>query len=398
MSAYGFVRVIAVLAAVATLLVSGFPIWGDEANAEPVLAGHHDHGDGDRGGRGDKHEKHNKPDKMNATCTLSVPANPLSAAGLATPYQLANGDAQCNEANGDTAAFVEATIIDPATGKLSVYRPLVVDAGTEPAAAPVVPDLPAGAVVGIWFGFQGNNLKLVGPGAEGCVNGLGKSLFGQFAYCNAVPFWAAAANVTAPPLGNAPDGAPCPTVRDFFVVDQDQSDNVSTVYRVTADGRTAQDNAANVGVGGTLVNASDNGLLDRKIDPALGCAPFTAPDLTNPGGPEVPSLALNEIQARQQAAPVALIPLNDPMALRGDMQNLGKVDLYRAGVGQPLALSKADASGTTYCTNLKNVQPARTQALKAQLTAASSPDAGVNLFDFMTARYQASLTELGCPA
>jgi hypothetical protein len=38
---------------------------------------------------------------------------------------------------------------------LSVYRPLVIDRGTQPAAPPVIPALPAGAVVGVWFGFTG---------------------------------------------------------------------------------------------------------------------------------------------------------------------------------------------------------------------------------------------------
>ena len=44
-------------------------------------------------------------------CTLAVPANPLSAQGLATPWQLGDG---CSMANGGTeGAFVEATILAP---------------------------------------------------------------------------------------------------------------------------------------------------------------------------------------------------------------------------------------------------------------------------------------------
>jgi hypothetical protein len=406
-----FVQTIGVLAAVVTLLVAGFPLWEPVANAAPVMTHwyldeHNDRGDRDRHDRGDRKERHNKPDPAvpNPNCTLIVPKNPLSADGLATPYQLVatnKGNGPCNEANADQSAFVEATILDPATGALSVYRPLVVDKGTDPAAAPVVPALPAGAVVGIWFGFQGDMLKLRGAGVDTgvCVNGLGDSLFGQFAYCNAPAFFAAAnaANVTIPALGTAADGQPCPTVRDFSVVDQDQSDNVSTVYRVTADGKVAQNTAANAGIGTPLVNASDNGLLNRKIAPTLGCANFTAPDLTNGGAP-VPSLALNELQAGQQAAPVALIPLNDPMAKAGADQSLAKVNLYRAGVGQPLAATPADADGPTYCTNLKTVQPPRLAANQALFTGATSPDPAMNLFDFLAARYAASLTELGCAA
>src|SRR5579871_3692444 len=157
----------------------------------------------------------------NPNCTLIVPRNPLSAQGLATPYQLFAPDAAqngpCNEANANQSAFVQATIYNPATGAFSVYSPLVIDQGTQPAVAPTVPTLPASAVVGIWFGFNGTNLTLQGvqgPNtlAQGqCVNGLNGSIFGQFAYCNAPNFFGAVnqgiANglVKVPALGTAKD-------------------------------------------------------------------------------------------------------------------------------------------------------------------------------------------------
>jgi hypothetical protein len=59
---------------------------------------------------------------------------------------------------------------------------------------------------------------------------------GQFAHCNAPPFFATAnqliqaGKLNPPALGTANDGMTCPTVRDFSVVDQDQSDNVTTTY------------------------------------------------------------------------------------------------------------------------------------------------------------------------
>ena len=53
-------------------------------------------------------------------------------------------------------------MLDPATGQISVYDPLVVNAGTQPAVAPVVPTLPAGAVVALWFGYNGDTLTLAG--------------------------------------------------------------------------------------------------------------------------------------------------------------------------------------------------------------------------------------------
>src|SRR5215472_10708589 len=103
---------------------------------------------------------------VNPNCSLIVPANPLSAQGLATPYQLVAtnaADGPCNEANGGQTAFVQGAILNPGTGQISVYNPLVVDAGTQPAAAPVVPALPQGAVVALWFGYNGTTLSLAGP-------------------------------------------------------------------------------------------------------------------------------------------------------------------------------------------------------------------------------------------
>ena len=45
----------------------------------------------------------------------------------------------CPDANADQFAFVEASILDPATCQMSVYQRLVVDDGTPPALSPVVP-------------------------------------------------------------------------------------------------------------------------------------------------------------------------------------------------------------------------------------------------------------------
>src|SRR5215470_11785355 len=73
---------------------------------------------------------------VNMDCTLIVPTQPLTAQGLATPYQLlatnpANGP--CNEANKAQAAFVQGAVFDPATGGISIYNPLVIDQGSQPA-------------------------------------------------------------------------------------------------------------------------------------------------------------------------------------------------------------------------------------------------------------------------
>jgi hypothetical protein len=215
-----------------------------------------------------------------------------------------------------------------------------------------------------------------------CVNGAGGgSLFGQFAYCNAPAFFQAAnaamaAGTLKPnpatPLGKGNDGLPCPSVRDFSVVDQDQSDNVTTTYN-----------------NGGLVNASDNRLLDVALDGALGCTPLMAPDLANPGQMAT-ALPLNELQAAsQQAAPQALVPLGDPMTLVNNTPDANKTNLYRMGVDQP-AVGASDGGNTRmYCRNLLNIAPQR-MVTDAQLTgAANSPDAAAatTLFTFLAQRF-----------
>ncbi len=283
-------------------------------------------------------------------CTLTVPRFPLTAAGLATPWILSNGLSTCVEADTNASSvFVQATIFDPATKALSVYSPLVIDAGTTPAIAPVVPAIPRGAVVGIWGGGDNNVTHLVGPGAAFCVNGL-TTPFGQVFFCNAAGFFGEAmGKVTIPPLGVAVDGLPCPTVRDFSVVDQDQSDNVQTTYLVAVNGQIAQNTANNrLALTDALVikNPSDNRLLTNFLDPALGCTPWMVPDIGD-NGILAPSQALDELQAAKfQAAPQALVPQGDPMVLEGGTPNLAKTNLYRAGVFQAQAAAPVCFYGT----------------------------------------------------
>ena len=79
-------------------------------------------------------------DAANVNCDIIVPANPLTAQGLATPYLLTGpggmtpAQSGCEMTNATAlGAFVQATILDPATGRLSVYNPLVITKGTTPA-------------------------------------------------------------------------------------------------------------------------------------------------------------------------------------------------------------------------------------------------------------------------
>ena len=85
----------------------------------------------------------------NVSCNIIVPANPLTAQGLSTPYQLTGPNGMSPAASGCTmanfanlGAFVQATILDPATGALSVYEPLVITQDTRPAAPRSCPRSP----------------------------------------------------------------------------------------------------------------------------------------------------------------------------------------------------------------------------------------------------------------
>ena len=369
----------------------------------------------------------------NPNCTIIVPANPLSAAGLMTPYQLTATDpamGPCNESNvGTQSAFVEAAILSP-DGQLTTYDPVVVDEGDQPFSPPANPELPAGATVAIWFGFNGTNLTLQSAAGTNaltdgnCINGAPGSIFTQVAYCNAPQFFTQAnqeiANnqIQIPAIGTASDGQPCPTTRSFALVDQDQSDNVVTTYLVNGAGKIAQDNAAAMAAAGNNVttmnssgntgtpinNGSDNFLLDQFVDPALGCSNFTRPNESENGMP-VGGLALDELSAAAgQQAPIALVPLNDPMTLdnNGNADET-KTNLFRQGVDQPLIGTAAggDGSGTTYCQNFFQTPGGiqRVFNLDEQLfstKAGPDPAEATNLFTFLAMRAQQSFTNLGC--
>jgi hypothetical protein len=339
----------------------------------------------------------------NGNCTLIVPANPLTAEGLATPYQLVATNPQmgpCHEANPAQSAFVQAAVFDLATSRISVYDPLVIDKGTTPAVPPVVPTLPKNALVAIWFGFNGDVLTLSrnnGFNQGKCVDGVDNSPFGQFAYCNAPAFFAEAnqaihdKNLLPPPLGFAKNGPTCPSTRDFSVVDQDQSDNVTTTY-LLANGRIAQNTAANrarLKNATVITNPSDNRLLVDSIDSALGCHPWMAPNLADDKRPTT-ALPLNELQALvRQRPPVALIPADDPMVLVNGHRSLKKLNAFRIGVDQPPVESLAQASTVDYCLNLLNVGAPRLLFDSPLTKRAPSPmpDVANNLFTFLAQRF-----------
>lgn len=345
-------------------------------------------------------------------CLLTPPANPLSAQGLATPWQLSGstGGTPCTEEDGNTAVFVEATILDTHTGKLSAYDPLVVDAGTQPLVKPVVPTLPRQAAVAIWVGA---NTDVVLPGGvRGCSDGV-DSVFSQQAYCG-VPDFVQAVNkglrqhrIAVPPIGTAKDGQPCPTSRSFSVVDQDQSDNDETHYLIVSN-QVAQDTTANRAQfpsAAVASNGSDEGTVVPALDAALGCTPWKVTDLGDPQQ-TIGTGLLNEIQAsRFQAAPVATVPAGDDFVVNpapAGAQDLNKLNLYRQEVDQPpvpsLTVSSSgpvSASTTTYCQNLLHVGLPRIAGDQALLQSQPSPFPAVasNLFTFLAIRFMATFQD-----
>ena len=367
-------------------------------------------------------------------CDIIVPADPLSARGLATPYQLTGVDGKSPAESGcrmsDAArlgAFVQATILDPATGTLSVYDPLVVTEGTRPAVKPTIPPIPANAVVTIDFGFNGRDLFPVGatPTAlaqAGCVSGQAGSLFGQVSFCNGPGFFAAVqrderAGLLRVPSPGASDriiasggdigtGRACPVTRNFEVAaDQASANNVTTEYLLNPlTGQTAQDTTSNAGnmAGATLLfSPSDNSLLDQFLDPVLGCTPFQAPDLANNDQP-TSSQALDEILAgAYQPKIAALVPENDAVVRgRDGAFDAAKTDLYREELGQPPIGSQSakDSDPQLYCQNIVDIQTPFLAANRALLAAGQSPvtAAGDNLLTYMASRLNTSFANLGC--
>ena len=333
----------------------------------------------------------------------------------------------CTMANAAAlGAFVQATIVNTRTGQLSVYDPLVITQGTTAAVAPKVPTLPAKYVATIDFGFNGTVLTQVGATANAlrqgnCVNGQAGSAFGQVSFCNGTNFFneafllerqgrlrvpaAGTSNKIVASGGRLGTGTTCPTTRNFDMIDQDQSDNVTSVYLLDpATGQTAQNTTANAGnmTGATqIANGSDNILVDAFLDPTLGCTPFMARDLANNNQPTT-SQALDELSAAKNTPAItALVPENDEMVLNGQGQmDLTKTNLYRSNVGQPpvSAANNKTSSPAMYCQNMINIQTPFLAANQTLLATGATPVPGTgnNLLTFMANRLSMSFTNLGC--
>jgi hypothetical protein len=326
----------------------------------------------------------------NTDCDIIVPARPLSARGLSTPYQLTGpagkspAGSGCTTTGAGLGIFVQATILDPATGALSVYHPPVVTQGARLTVPPVVPRLPPHAIVTIDFGFNGTNLTQVGATSGALAQGHCVSGPGPVSFCNGSAFFQAAlalmrqgrlhvpsggtsANMVATG-GRLGTGRDCPNVRNFEVAGQDQG----------------------VGV-----------LVDDFLDPVFGCKPFTAPDLADKNKPAT-SLALDELlAARNEPRVAALVPESDEAVLgTGGQLDPARTSAYRAELGQPPVSAQNDKndSPAAYCQNMINIQApflaANQDVLAAEFTPVPGP--GKNLLTFLASRLSTSFSSLGC--
>ena len=200
----------------------------------------------------------------NVSCDIVVPANPLTAQGLATPWQLTGTGGASPAASGCTmanfanlGAFVQATILNPATGQLSVYEPLVITQGTQSAVAPVVPTLPRRCGRHDRRRVQrhqpdpGRRHRERPPAGklrerpERLDLRAGVLLQRHPLLPGRVP-GRSRGQADGPCAGHLAEERPgLPDDAIFDLVDQDPSDNVTSTYLLTGRGRTAQYNAAN---------------------------------------------------------------------------------------------------------------------------------------------------------
>jgi hypothetical protein len=373
--------------------------------------------------------------KPGTTCRIIVPANPLSARGLATPYLLTGPQGTtparsgCEMSNGaKLGAFVQATILDPATGALSVYEPLVITQGTRPdtpgrkLSPPVIP---ADAVVTLDIGFNGTDLVQVGAtpttlADAHCVSGQAGSAFGQASFCNGASFFGAVrqaerkgllkvpspgtSTAIVPSGGELGAGRSCPVISSFEIAGLDPGESVTTSYLLNPlTGQTAQDNPTYLGYipGATLLHDnSADAVLDQYVDPILGCAPFEAPDLSNANVPGF-SEALDEIAAgAYQPKAAALVPENDKAVMDGAEPDPAKTDLYREELGQAPISGQSDKASdpAMYCQNLVNIQTPFLAANQKLLVTGQSPVTATagSLLTFLANDLSASFTSLGC--
>ena len=321
-------------------------------------------------------------------------------------------------------AFAQATILDPATGKLSVYDPLVITKGSTPAVQPSVPTIPADAIVTVDFGFNGTGLFQVGATPNALSQGqlherLPGSIFGQVSFCNGANFFNAAfqderegklkvpcgASAAMPPLMAPSEPARLPghpQLRHGRPGPSRQRD-----HRVPAepgdrpDGAGHRSNADNLQGSTLLLNGSDNTLLDAVHRPG------PRPHPVRGAGPGQQRPA-DQLEGAGRAAFAPRTSRNRGPGAGERRDGAERQRPVRPGQGRPVPRgSRAGAdqcandrtsSPANYCQNIVNIQTPFLAANQALLATGQAPVAGVgdNLLTFLANRLLMSFTNLAC--
>ena len=126
-------------------------------------------------------------------------------------------------------------------------------------------------------------------------------------------------------------------------------------------------------------NGSDNGLLDKFVDPALGCTPFTAPNPTNPAGASA-SQALNELSARAEPEGHDRAAPGQQPAAAGRRAVQPRQDQHVPDRDRPARCSRSTPTSTRnaaqYCQDMINIATPRLKLDAPMETGTASPVPG----------------------
>ena len=310
--------------------------------------------------------------------------------------------------NPNLQAFVEADIINPRTGSIKVYNPLVITEGTQPPPAGAA-RVPRGDVVAIMFGFNGGNLLLTGTEkrcSRTTASTASRVLLSQVAYCNSPAFYRAANRDIArgvlkiPPLATGDDGQPCPlpATSPWWTRPRRQHGR-----RLPADRengrppRTGQGDAAALSEGPRRSTTAATTRWSQVMDPALGCARYRLHDKTAPARCRLRQVTpTNCCATAARTTPVALVPLNDPMTQVNGHNNRARPTRSRYELDQAL-IGQGGELAEDYCEDMMQIGIQRVQqdSGKSPTSRPSCRTRATTCSRFMAAPASASFENLG---
>ena len=240
-------------------------------------------------------------------CVLTIPDNPLTAIGLATPYILSSN---CSVLNMSTTVFSEVIIINTNTREYSIYNPLIVNNISQLENTPVIPILPRKYIIGIWFtSEQPFTLLTKFNLCENMVNT-------NFAYCNIGVFYnyVISLNVFIKSI--------CPSIRDY-PMQLLLGNRVMDSYIVNNNSLITQTNSLSNNISYIVENTSTNDyIFNNYVNKALNCPSLIAFNIQT--GRQVNSMILNQIQAIQYGSGTSTYI----------SKSIQEMNFWRLGLGQ----------------------------------------------------------------